>query len=104
MISLAEIAHARAGDKGSNSIIMVAPYDPADYVRLRAVLDVESVAAHFGLSRDKVAVNAADGLGAVSLVLRDVLDGGVTRSARVDPHGKTLSGHLLELQVPWKDA
>jgi hypothetical protein len=48
-----------------------------------------------------VTITAVPGLGALTLVVRGALAGGVTRSGRIDPHGKTLSGHLLDLRVPW---
>ena len=40
------------------------------------------------------------GLGALNFVLHDALAGGVTRSLALDPHGKCLSGCLLEMDVP----
>jgi hypothetical protein len=101
MKALHEIAHARAGDKGDTSIIMVAPYDEEDYPRLRAALRVAEVARHFGVVEENVGLFPADGLCAISVVIRARLAGGVTRSPTVDPHGKTLSGHLLELRVEW---
>ncbi len=103
-IDLGAMAHARAGDKGSTSIIMIAPYDPDDYAALRAALEPARVAEHFGLSPRQVTVTPADELRAITLVLREVLVGGVTRSARLDPHGKALSGHLLAMRVPWQSA
>lgn len=99
MTTLASIAHARAGDKGDTSIIMVAPYDASSYPRLLTALTEGAVAAHFGVRDDRVSVRPLVHLGAVTLVIRGRLEGGVTRSPTVDPHGKTLSGHLLDLDI-----
>ena len=100
MTSLAEIAHARAGDKGDTSIIMTAPYAAADLPRLIAALTPAIVAAHFGVPEQNVDVRPLEHLGAVTLVIRERLEGGVTRSPTADPHGKTLSAHLLDLEMP----
>ncbi|GAA4343563.1 AtuA-related protein [Microbacterium rhizosphaerae] len=100
MIQLHEVAHARAGDKGNTSIIMVAPYIPDDYERIAAALTPARVATHFGVPLANVTIHAAATLRAFTIVIRERLDGGVTRSRGADPHGKTLSGHLLELSVP----
>ncbi len=97
---LGDIAHARAGDKGDTSILMVAPYDRADFALLMASVTTERVATHFGTTADKVALRPAADLGALTIVLRNQLLGGVTRATTLDPHGKTLSGHLLLLPIP----
>jgi hypothetical protein len=39
-------------------------------------------------------------LGAINFVLHDALTGGVTRSLALDPHGKCISGLLLDLELP----
>lgn len=96
---LGDIAHARAGDKGDVSILMLAPYDPHDYARVVAVATAERVAEHFGTSLPKVTVRESIGLHALTIVLRDQLLGGVTRATTLDPHGKSLSGHLLQLPL-----
>lgn len=100
MTTLATFAHARAGDKGDTSIIMVAPFEPSEYPRLVAELTEPVVATHFGVAEERVSVRLLEHLGAVTLVIRGRLEGGVTRSPTADPHGKTLSGHLLDLELP----
>lgn len=100
-VPLASIAHARAGDKGDTSILMIAPYQADDYTQLTQVLTADALAAHFGTEISAVTINWAPDLTAGSIILRGVLTGGVTRSHTVDPHGKTLSGHLLAMLVDW---
>lgn len=99
MTRLVEIAHARAGDKGDTSIIVVAPYEERDYERVHRNLRVSDLARHFGVAEGNVSVHPIESLRAFTIVIRERLDGGVTRSRAADPHGKTLSGHLLELQI-----
>lgn len=100
MTKLHEVAFARAGDKGNTSILMLAPYDPASFDVLHRALSARAVADHFGVPVSGVTVLASPALAAFTIVIRGLLDGGVTRSGRIDPHGKTLSAHLLDLDVP----
>lgn len=97
-----DLAHARAGDKGDSSILLLHPYDEDDYPGLRDAVTPELVAGHFSVPATAVSVVPCDGLRALTVVVRGRLDGGVTRSPRVDPHGKTLSGHLLDLVIRWR--
>lgn len=97
-----DVAHARAGDKGDSAILVVRPYEPSDLPSLVEALRVDAIAAHFGTDAAHVSVTPVPGLAAVTIVVRNILAGGVTRSPRVDPHGKTLSGHLLDLVVTWR--
>jgi hypothetical protein len=101
LIRLREVAHARAGDKGSDSILVLRPYLGEDFTELVSAVTPARVAAHFRVPPAAVTITAVPGLGALTLVVRGALAGGVTRSGRIDPHGKTLSGHLLDLRVPW---
>ncbi|GAA4491743.1 AtuA-related protein [Microbacterium panaciterrae] len=98
--TLHDIAHARAGDKGDSSILFVAPFDESDFGLLRGVVTSGALAAHFQIRDvEGITVRSLDALSALSIVIPHRLDGGVTRSATADPHGKTLSGHLLALPL-----
>lgn len=103
-VRLWDVAHARAGDKGDSSILVVRPYEPSDLPTLVEALRVDAIAVHFGTDPAHVSVTPVPGLTAVTIVVRHILAGGVTRSPRVDPHGKTLSGHLLDLVVAWRSS
>jgi hypothetical protein len=96
---LGDIAHARAGDKGDTSILMIAPYDRADYGTLCARLSPTRIAAQFGTVEGRVSVRPSPGLSALTIVLRAQLNGGVTRATTIDPHGKSLSGCLLDMPL-----
>jgi hypothetical protein len=59
------------------------------------------VRAHFaGTVQGAVERYELPGLGALNFVLHDTLGGGVTRSLSLDAHGKSLSGCLLEMELP----
>lgn len=101
-VILAEVAHARAGDKGDSSILFLACDRPEDFDRLSTAVTADRLAAHFGIAdAGTIRVHRLPALAAMSIVIPRRLSGGVTRSPSIDPHGKTLSGHLLELRVPW---
>jgi hypothetical protein len=44
-----------------------------------------------------------ESLRALNFVIPNVLAGGVTRSLRLDPHGKTLSALMLCIELPDSD-
>jgi hypothetical protein len=101
MMKLRELAHARTGDKGNTSNISVIAYDPGDFSYLQEHVTAARVKAHFSdIVQGRVERFELPGLGALNFVLHDALGGGVTRSLSLDAHGKSLSGCLLEMDVP----
>jgi hypothetical protein len=99
---LVDVAHCRAGDKGSDALLVVVPYASTDLDMLITALTPDVLARHFGdMPVDHVSIQPATGLGALVVTLRGRLGGGVTRSLAIDSHGKTLSGHLLRLELTW---
>jgi hypothetical protein len=99
-IKLREIAHARAGDKGNIANISLIAYNPKDYHLLRQQVTAQRVADWFkGLSTGRVVRYELPNLAAFNFVLYEALAGGVTRSLRLDPHGKSLSSALLEMEI-----
>lgn len=100
-LSLADIAHARTGDKGDVSQIAVFAYRPEDYPLLLEILTPERVTAHFSrLPLRSIRRYELPQFAAVNLVLEGALGGGVTRSLALDAHGKTLGAQLLTLTLP----
>lgn len=98
---LREIAHARAGDKGTTLNLSVIAYRPEHYALLARVVTAERVREHLrGIVRGEVVRYELPRLGALNFVLRDALGGGVTRSLALDAHGKSLSAALLSLELP----
>lgn len=99
-MALYDIAHARTGDKGNHANISLIAYRDEDYPLLVAQVTPERVAAHFGTRRPSaVRRYLLPRLAAMNFVLDDVLDGGVNDSLNLDMHGKSLSFHLLTLDV-----
>lgn len=96
-----DLAHARAGDKGNTSNISVTAYTDAGWEVLRAALTGERVLAAFRhLTAGPVTRYELPRLRALNFVIEGVLGGGVTRSLRIDPHGKALSALMLTIEVP----
>jgi hypothetical protein len=97
---LHELAHSRAGDKGTTSDISVIAYRPADYPFLVEHLTAERVGAYFAdIVRGEVRRYELPRLHALKFVLSDTL-GGVTRSLELDIHGKGLASSLLDIELP----
>ena len=96
-----DLAHARAGDKGNTSNISVTAYTDAGWDLLRATLTPERVLAAFRhLTDGPVRRYELPRLRALNFVIEGVLGGGVTRSLRIDPHGKALSALMLTIALP----
>lgn len=100
-MKLHELAHARAGDKGDTSNISLFAYDEGDFAFLKEHITVEKIKVHFtGLVKGKVTRYELPHLAGFNFVLEEALGGGVTRSLALDPHGKSLSSLLLEMELP----
>lgn len=99
-MKLHEIAHSRTGDKGNTSNISVIVYHQEDFEWLANVLTPDRVKQHFaGIVHGEVVRFELPELGAFNFVMYDALGGGVTRSLALDAHGKTLSSHMLDLEL-----
>ncbi|KGJ72310.1 beta-lactamase [Cryobacterium roopkundense] len=100
MTALDLLADVRTGDKGSTLILAVLPRDDEAYSYLLSQLTGEVVSAHFGALVTGLARRTAlPQLPGFVFELPGVLGGGVTGSPSLDGHGKTLSYHLLSLEV-----
>ncbi|WP_072802737.1 AtuA-related protein [Rhodococcoides yunnanense] len=95
-----DLADVRTGDKGDTLILAVFARSPAAYDELCRALTLDRVVAHFG---DRTTRHPRRTLqnNVLSLVfeLPGQLGGGVTGSAELDGHGKTMSYHLLSMSV-----
>jgi hypothetical protein len=100
-MKLRELAHARSGDKGNVANIAVIAHEPGDFAFLAEHVTAARVKAHFAdIVHGEVERYELPGIGALNFVLHEALGGGVTRSLSLDPHGKTLSSSLLEMDIP----
>lgn len=119
-IPLYNVAHSRAGDKGNDINFSLIPHFPSDIERLKPIITrewVKSVVSpllDLSLSHDldarnqrdkwinenvKVEIYEVKGIQSLNIVVRNILDGGVNCSRRVDRHGKTISDLILCQQV-----
>ena len=103
-ILLGEIATARSGDKGNHANVAVIARRPAGYRFLEEVLTAERMAEFFdSLGSSRVERFALPRLGSLNFLLHDALDGGASRSLRIDTQGKLLGTAVLELPLPVPD-
>ena len=98
---LGTLAHGRSGDKGNHANIGIACRSEAAYRHLTEVLTAERVSEYFQeLGPSRVVRYELPNLLAFNFVLYDALDGGASRSLRIDSQGKTLALRLLEMEIP----
>ena len=99
-IKLIDIAAARSGDKNNICNIGVLANTTADYATLKAHLTADRVKAHFGdLIKGTVLRYEWDALEVLNFVCHEALDGGPSRSLRMDTLGKNFSSHLLRMEL-----
>lgn len=99
-MKLADLAYARSGDKGSNANIGVISYTPEGYELIKKKLTATKVRDFFKtLNPENVVRFELPNLHALNFVLYGILDGGASRSLRIDPQGKALGQALLEINL-----
>ncbi|XP_022035811.1 uncharacterized protein LOC110937671 isoform X1 [Helianthus annuus] len=120
-VHLYDIAHSRAGDKGNDVNFSLIPYFPPDIKRLKTVITPDWVKRVVSPllnqssfpeevddteTRDKwvdehvsVEIYEVRGISSLNVVVRNILDGGVNCSRRIDRHGKTISDLILCQEV-----
>ena len=96
---LYDLAYGRSGDKGNICNVSVIARSSEAYAELKEKLTPERVKAHLGsLVKGKVERFDLDNIEAFNFVLYEALDGGGTRSLRIDPLGKSMAGALLYME------
>ncbi|XP_064962308.1 uncharacterized protein LOC135585889 isoform X1 [Musa acuminata AAA Group] len=118
-IRLYQVAHSRAGDKGNDLNFSIIPHCPKDINRLKQVItkswvkDVVSSLLDFSsfpsaeaieqrnkkMEQVTVEIYEVPGIHSLNVVTRNILDGGVNCSRRIDRHGKTISDLILCQEV-----
>lgn len=99
-MKLWEIAHSRAGDKGNLVNVSVIAYRDQDYELLAARVTEERVTELFReIVIGRVERYSVPSLCALNFVLRRPSTESVTRSLRLDAHGKSLSSLMLSLDI-----
>lgn len=124
-IALYQAAHSRAGDKGNDLNFSIIPHFAEDIEKLKLVItpewitevvlkllnpssfpDPDSIAKRNKWAQEhvKVEIYEVKGIHSLNVVVRNILDGGVNCSRRIDRHGKCISDLILCQQVvlpPW---
>jgi len=99
-MKLCDIAHARSGDKGNVSNIVVVARSADAYRTLVAALTAKAVKTYFdGIVLGEVHRYELPQLRALNFVMYGSLQGGVTRSTALDAHGKSMAFALLNLTL-----
>jgi hypothetical protein len=99
-IALADIAHARSGDKGDGSNVGVIAYTEAGFRLLRQELTAARVQAHFSaICQGPVERFEVPNLWALNFILHDSLGGGGSESVKSDAQGKTHGLALLRMEL-----
>ena len=105
IIRLADIAHARSGDKADWVDFGLFAWNAAGYEVIAREVSAERVQAHFApWLPGHVECWRLPKLLAVKLVLRDALQGGGARNLRMDNLGKAMAGALLRMTVELSEA
>ena len=100
-MKLREIAHCRAGDKGNTLNVSVIAHDERDFRLLQDQVTIDRVrGAYAGVVKGKIERYELPNIGALNFVLHDALAGGVTTSLSSDPHGKSLSSIMVNIDLP----
>jgi hypothetical protein len=103
-VKLLDIAHARSGDKGDVANVGVIARKPEWFPILDRYLTADAVARHVApLISGRVERYLLPNLGALNFLLHGALDGGGTRSLRIDAQGKVLSTAVLRLEIDVPD-
>jgi hypothetical protein len=104
-IQLADIAHARSGDKADWVDFGLFAWNAAGYAVLEREVTAPSVQAHFtAWLPGRVECWPLPNILAIKLVLHDALQGGGARNLRLDNLGKAMAGALLRMQVEVSEA
>lgn len=119
-VRLYNVAHSRAGDKGNDVNFSIIPHFPQDIERLNIIITPDWVKRVISPllnqssfpkvddieTRDKwvdehvnVEVYEVPGIRSLNIVVRNILDGGVNCSRRIDRHGKSISDLILFQEV-----
>ena len=103
-VVLAEVAFARAGDKGDTSDVSLFARTAAVYAHLVEQVTVDRVRDLYGdLVRGDIRRYEVPNVWALKFVLERALGGGGPSSLRADNLGKAMGGALLRLSVQIPD-
>lgn len=99
-VKVIDLASARSGDKNDVCNVGVMAKSKENYELIKKYLTADAVKAHFGpLIKGTVVRYDWDSIESLNFVCNGALDGGASRSMRMDTLGKNFSSHLLRLEL-----
>lgn len=100
IVKLKDIAHGRSGDKSDTSNLCIFAREPKYYEAMKEQLTPEAVKEHFkGIVKGDVIRYDIPQLYGFNFVLHHALDGGATRSLKLDTLGKTMEAAFLRMDI-----
>ena len=103
-VQLKDIAHGRCGDKSDTYNICIYARKPQYYKAMEKQLTADAVRRHFeGLVFGDVVRYDVPQLDGFNFVMHHALDGGATRSLRLDTLGKCMEAALLRMYIEIDD-
>jgi hypothetical protein len=103
-VQLAQLAHARSGDKGDTANVGLIALRDEFYPLLVREVTADRVKQHFGeICKGDVERFELPNLGALNFLLHESLGGGGTLSLMTDAQGKTFSTALLRMEIDIND-
>lgn len=104
IVQLKDIAHGRSGDKSDTSNLCIYARKPEYYPAMKKQLTAAAVKKHFeGVVFGDVVRYDLPQLEGFNFVMHHALDGGATRSLRLDTLGKTMEAALLRFKIDLDD-
>ena len=99
-MKLAQLAHARSGEKGDTANVGLIALREDFYPLLVREVTAARVKDHFrGICKGEVERFELPNLGALNFLLHESLGGGGTLSLMTDAQGKTFSTALLRMEI-----
>ena len=99
-ILLKDVAQARSGDKGNTVNIGLFASNEELYKLFEQQVTAEKVKAHFqGLVEGEVIRYEVPTIHAFNFILKGALNGGGSRSIRIDSLGKCFGANLLRMEI-----
>ena len=99
-ITVRDLAHSRAGDKGNSVNISVIAYRVQSYdILVRELTESRVMDAYSTIAKGPVKRYILPNLKAINFVIENVRGGSVTASSALDIHGKSLSSIMLAIPI-----
>jgi len=100
LTTLNDICYVRSGDKGNSACVGLVAKAPEYYPALLRTVTPDKIKQLMGdWAQGAIHCYPMDNIGALMVVMEEAMDGGATRSLRLDQTGKSLGHALLRLLI-----